>query len=214
MIITKDIELKVATPYMLRSDGQLLDCEDHHPYIKYDIQDTDENQICELLHNQPECLRWYFNHTDHIMAKFCVHDFLNGVFLNNDHYKINENAITHLSDIWRLDRDSVAHFSVEQTNKIFKWLNDAMNIEFARLIVQNVSSKNNNRNLYCRIGDSDFLNSGMWIKYLRLIVKEHQKDIDCVTVVTDTKSTGDSLMYYRLNNKDINCMPVEEFIGP
>lgn len=214
MIITKDIELKVDTPYMLRSDGQLVDCGHQHPYIKYDIQDSDENQIRDLMHNQPQWLRWYFNHTDHLIVKFYVHDFLSGIFLNNEHYKIKESAINYFLDIWELDRENAVYFSIEQTNKIFKWLNNAMNAEFARLIVQNIYSKHDNRHLHCRIGDSDFINSGMWIKYLRAIVKEHLKDIDRVTVVTDVKSMSGNLMYYRLNDKDINCMPVEEFIGP
>ena len=35
-------ELKKATPYMLRNDGELIDCSPMHPYIRYKTETVEE----------------------------------------------------------------------------------------------------------------------------------------------------------------------------
>lgn len=212
MIITKDIELKVATPYMLRSDGQLYDCGDIHPYIKYIPQLDDDSQIRDLLNEHDDWLIWCFEHTDDLQTKFNIYDFLDGVFYNNDHYTIKSNVVNYFTNKYNLTYSSM--YTIQHTNRLFNKLNWSINSEFTRLRMSNLRYGGDSRQLYCRISDTNILNSGMWIKYIRNIVKDHISEIEDVTIVNDTQSLGGHLMYYRLNNKDISNMSPSEFVGP
>ena len=55
-------ELNINTPYMLRNDGELLNCGDYHPYIKSHKDETlEETKEYLFLHN--DFLEWFYNNT-------------------------------------------------------------------------------------------------------------------------------------------------------
>lgn len=54
--------LAITTPYMLRNDGALLECDSIHPYILMSVKSSLETNV-KTLNGHPEFLEWFYDNT-------------------------------------------------------------------------------------------------------------------------------------------------------
>lgn len=67
-------KLEDSTSYMLRKDGELLECGDKHPYIKEYYNDTFE-QTLKYLDNHKSNLKWFYDNTLNDEVKELINEY-------------------------------------------------------------------------------------------------------------------------------------------
>lgn len=196
--------LKSATPYMLRNDGELLNCGIIHPYIKYIKQDRNKNQIVDLFSNRPDHLLWFFNNTKVDTTKRDIIDFASAV-VNVNPYNLNDDVISSIKNSYNLTDKVGSQFDIES---LFEQLTDETNQEFCRVRTSNIRWGGNDGSIYFRISSIGF----NWFNIIWNVVYNNKDFISTVNICKDLQTFGGELTYYRHNNKVMSNMPVDDFI--
>lgn len=198
------LQLKKSTPYMLRNDGELLECGDMHPYIKYIIQEPNDKQIIDLFTLYPEFLYWFYCNTNHKSIKEDINNFVS-IVMNNNFYNFNDSVIADLKDKYNVSDFTAKQFDLE---KLFLAINDETNQEFCKVRTSALKYGGSDRSIYFRIGSTDF----NWFNIIWDVVYRYKDLIDFVNICTDTQSTGRPIKWYNHNGKFMQNIPTSEFI--
>lgn len=182
--------LELATPYMLRNDGELLTCGTLHPYIRY-IHESKE-KILELFRTldpyKLNALDWFYKNS----TKTSVKKFINIVW---KYFKIKEVPEEVYSCV---DDDEILTFIDN--------LNVDTNQEFLRIRMSALYYGGNSNELYARISSLNF----NWYPLLFKLVLD--KDISNITITKDSNTFGDRFTCYKIGDVEIDHLPKEEFI--
>lgn len=134
--------LDKTTPYMLRSDGALLECSTIHPYIKMFYKDDFEVNYNNLLEH-PQFLVWFYNNTLLPETKEAIAEL---IYLSPE-----------LKDlISELNISNPKHF--DEIIAVFDRLNYLTNQEFCRVRTSNFKYAygGDNGEIYFRISSTGF----------------------------------------------------------
>ncbi len=195
--------LKLATPYMLRNDGELIECSPMHPYFKYIIQDNNKNQIEYLFNRHPEFIDWFYNNTKHKEIKEELNLFISSI-INNDNYNINNK--NYYIDKYNVNNTNNNTYDIEQ---LFLELNNELNQEFCRVRTSNMKFGGESKDIYFRISSTNF----NWFNIIWNLVYENKKFIETITICTDTQSRGGKPEIYNHNGIKINQLNIDDFLN-
>ena len=202
MEFLKEEYLKPATPYMLRNDGTVIECFPMHPYLKYIIQDNNNNQIEYLFNKHPEFIDWFYNNTNHEEVKNEIKLFVNSV-LNNNAYNIDN------KDIFNQYLTDTIVLNIEDIEEIYLELNNELNQEFCRIRTSDMRFGGTSGNTYFRISSTDF----NWFNIIWKLVYDNRNFITNVTICTDAQSKCGRPQFYNHNGIIINELPVDNFLN-
>lgn len=187
--------LKKATPYMLRNDGKLFECNlkygNYHPYI-LQVYD-DKNDIDSLVLDRLDELKWFYDHTKNQKTK----EYIGIIYKSLTGY--NEFGAT--DNTYIVKDDELKQFVIA--------LNDEVNNEFCRVRTSNVKYGGNNNDIYFRISSVGF----NWFPIIWDLVAKN-KDIETVTIARDGKARDYSQgECYKINGQEMNHIPRDEFLS-
>lgn len=204
MVIKLSESMKIATPYMLRNDGELLTCGNIHPYIKYIIQDSNKNQIKDLFLTYPENLKWFYEHTAKSIIKRDIIDFVS-IIVNLNPYNFDSNVIDNIKSNYSITSKTGTQFDLEQ---LFEKLNSETNQEFCRVRTSDLRFGGSDGSIYFRISSIGF----NWFNLIWNVVYDNKNFISTVTICKDTQSLGGSITFYKHGDKIMSSIPIDEFI--
>ena len=192
-------ELKKATPYMLRNDGELIECSPMHPYIRH-VYDSDEKCLNKLSTNRLWCLKWFFENTQKEVTRKNIKIVVKYLVYNNKVSDENLNTF-EIGDGTYLSSD----------DEIFDFIdivkNDT-NQEFLRVRTSNMLFGGNNNSIYFRISSVGY----NWFDLIWNLIYRYRKGISDITVVKDSNTFGGKFTNYIVDGNNITNMPTDEFI--
>lgn len=186
--------LEKATPYMLRNDGELLECGDFHPYLKYWYDSY--TKFDQYLFR---ALIWFYKNTQKESTKRLIRIVLK--------YAIN-NDIYHQSDIDKhgIELIDVYDAKEEEIESFVDSLNDDVNQEFCRVRTSGIIFGGNSDDIYFRISSIGF----NWFPLIWKTVYENKPS--SVTITKDDGTFGGGNKPYRMSGIEMNHIPFEDFI--
>lgn len=202
MKLLKETYLKSFTAYMLRDDGKIFECPIMHPYIKYLINDKDNNQIEFLFNKNYLALKWFFDHTASSEVQEKIIEFVYAV-LNNRFFKIDSEKRAYFEKTFldRVDYE-LKKKAVFDTIFLFRELNTLTNQEFCRIRTGPSNQVTDKNDIYFRISSNNF----NWFDLIWAVVYDNRNFLDKVIISTDLQATGRDVFY-------IDKMSVDEFIN-
>lgn len=191
MLIIESVKLQPGNPYMLRNDGELLTCDDVHPYIRYNHVSPDE--ALEGIISNPRSLKWFYDNTADPELKNNIEIVVNSTpQLDNSDYDITDKTYkTH-------NRDEMVEFLEE--------VSVMSNQEFLRLRMSDLLYGGITKDLYARISSLHF----DWYPLLWNIVQEN--NVSDITVIKDSNTFGGRFEPYKVKGQSIYRMPKDEFL--
>lgn len=188
-------KLKKATPYMLRNDGELLECGIAHPYIKYWFEDLPKFDG-EFLRS----IKWFYNNSNKDTTKdlICI----------VAKYLISTSNLSYADfDIIPEDKIDNAYLcGVEEFNGFINTLNADTNQEFCRARTSSKLYGGTNDDIYFRVSSIGF----NWFPLMWQIVYTYKPTT--VTICKDDNTFGGRNTFYKINREEINRIPYEDFI--
>ena len=192
-------ELKKATPYMLRNDGELIDCSPMHPYINY-ITETDDESLYKLSRERLRSLKFLYENTKEKRTAENVQKIVN--------YLIRERMIDSSNeDVFDITEDTEILF-IDEIYKLIDSVNRDLNQEFLRMRTSNMLFGGRSNSVYFRISSVRF----NWFDIIWNFVYRNKNFISDVSIVKDTATFGGSFKPYVVSGKEIFEFPVDEFI--
>ena len=200
-----------TTAYMLRHDGTLLKCGIAHPYIKMYAWDSDENNINELLIDHPHWVTWFYDHSSEYNQQL-IEKFITVCLQSEELRKLStwdklEKALKNLAIELKIKNSEIADISFHE---LFNELNDSINKEFCKVRTSNFKYKTggDNGEIYFRIGSTDI----NWFEPISDVVMKFSSWIKNITVMKDYQVFNRKFDYITVGRKQLNHMPLEEFI--
>lgn len=202
--------LQKQTPYMLRNDGVILRCGQSHPYIMTDIDENPYISFGDLFSTNRgyRYVLWFFDNTNDVSIKSHIQSLA-----------ISYNTVYGLwaKQSWKQDFDVGDNEDTIITDKdeissLVEILNRETNNEFCRVRTSDMYYQGNDSTIYFRISSIGF----NWFDLIWQIIYDNRNIYDFVTIVRDdqsTKTINTMSMYYKLNGKRINNMPISDFIN-
>lgn len=179
--------LELATPYMLRNDGKLIECSPMHPYI---MMAHEKSDVIGLLENgdknKVSALNWFHNHTTNKQLKDVIDGILN-------YFEIKKSSSYKPSESEILD-------FITQANHMG-------NQEFLRLRTSSMLYGGTAKSIYARISSVDF----NWYPLLFDLLTSGT-GIEYITICRDSNTFGGRFDPYRINGIECNNIPVDEFL--
>ncbi len=208
--------LKEGTPYMLRRDGKLFECNIRHPYIRqiergYTPPEDLSDELCKLtidsvLKRGFNSILWLYQHTTDKDIKQDVKNLFEvleaAVGLDNN----LKNKIQAIISTSNKTYKTYDHVLQEIVAMIFK-LNDALNDEFLRIRISSPYWKGEGNSIYFRVSSTGF----NWFPVIWKLIYNNRQFIDNVNIVTDIVALGQE-KYYNHKGNIIKDMPVDEFL--
>lgn len=215
------MRLRNNTPYMVRNDGRVFECESIHPYIIYEPEDDLELMVSGIASN-PEQLVWFYKNTLQKDTKEriirCVQYLANILFFVDTHKRDDLSWLGELNDIKDLmdtfhiqpkEITEVTYSTLDTLEELFKELNNLTNQEFLRVRTGGEYWEEGSEEIFFRISSVDF----NWFGIIWQLVYDNRNRITNVTIESDRQSgRKEGLFVYVINGKAINHMPVEEFL--
>lgn len=188
--------IKLATPYMIRNDGKLIECSPMHPYIKYFHESIGEC-INKLSTKRLSSLYWFYENTNKEKTKETIEIVLKYFLKHNliENIQINIPENTYLS-------------STEEIEDFINILNADTNQEFLRMRTSSLLFGGNSRDVYFRISSIDF----NWFNIIWELVYKYRNQISNITICKDSNTFGNSFNTYKVGNVHIDHYPTEEFL--
>ena len=184
--------LSPATPYMLRNDGTLLECEDIHPYIKFGYLDAKE--AIGFLLGHKDMVEWFYKNTNNETTREMIRTIVASVEgFDKSKFDINEDTYIAKSD--------------EEIQEFIDSANDETNQEFLRIRMSAPLYGGNSDSLYARVSSVHF----DWYPLLWDVVNDN-KNITDVTVIKDANTLGGRYAPYVVDGQPIEEMPREDFL--
>lgn len=212
LLLESDIhDIEKGSAYMLRNDGRLLSVEDVglHPYIVYIIERSVDDSMSILFNEHLSHFEWFYKNTRHNstrnnLRQLGIEYYCSGYFKNFSYRrKIELQKIIGVFD----ESDSI-HISKEEITDLLYQCNNECNQEFCRVRTSSLKFGISDNGIYFRISSVGF----NWFNLIWEVVYNFKNRVSDVTICTDTQSRGGRLTYYQHNGKEINRMPVDEFI--
>lgn len=199
--------LEKATPYMLRNDGELLECGDIHPYILKISEDIKEiiNGWIDL-----DALYWFYNNTKkeytkksiraiakYFIKKFGIKDdFTVSIYGNKDvNYNFGFDEKTY-----QIKDGEIAGF--------VETLNYDTNQEFCRVRTSSMLWGGTSNDIYFRVSSIGF----NWFPIIWNIVYKYREGISTVTICKDSSTFGGTFNPYSIDGKKLYMIDVDDFI--
>lgn len=190
-------DLKKATPYMLRNDGELLDVTPIHPYIKYGHESV-EVALNKLATTRFSFLEWFYDNTCsedtrqliRVIAKYLL---TKGKVVEVDFCDLTE-------DIPTIDPREVDGYLQE--------LNDNTNQEFCRVRTSGLIFGGTSNEIYFRISSIGF----NWFDLIWELVYKYRAAISDVTICKDSNTFGGRFDPYKIDGQPVDHLPVNEFL--
>lgn len=198
-----EVMLSKTTPYMLRSDGELLTCGTYHPYLKCFYEDSLEDSLEFTLCDSPRDFVWFYDNTRNAELKKCIEAIIK-----------NAQDVDSLSDadfdgeLSVIPYDNAPEMSYEELLQTFSRANDLSNEEFCRVRTSGLVDGGTGNGIYFRISSK----RTNWFDLIWELVYKNRRWITDVTVIADPQATGEEDNYYRHNGTVFNKTPTEEFI--
>lgn len=206
---------------MIRNDGEILECGEFHPYIFYDIRNTFEENLQELIVDYPNNLIWFFDNTnDDAIRKLIVKSitYLSSIFVN----KCKFNFVLDVANIEFSDLEYLMHvFSIEPikfdhvlelsylhgVELMFEELNRMTNQEFLRCRTNDMYAIGNESAIYFRVSSIGF----NWFNIIWKIAQDNGKEFNSIYVMYDMQSLNKN-DFIKLRGKEVKNMPISDFI--
>lgn len=193
-------ELKKATPYMLRNDGELIECSPMHPYIKY-ITETSEESLDKLSKDRLRSLKFLYENTNSSSTSENVQKIIK--------YLIEEKMIDASNkDTFDIDEDVYLPM-IDEVYALIDSLNRDLNQEFLKVRTSDMLFGNKNNGIYFRVSSVKF----NWFDLIWNLVYKYRNFISDVTIVKDTATFGGKFNPYIVGEKVIDRLSVDEFIN-
>lgn len=217
--------LKLGKPYMVRNDGTVIKCDDIHPYILFDVNDSFKKNI-KILVSNIQYTEWFLANSKQNLKPIMKDCFQELVDCS---YNLDEYELVDYLDIYKndLEQPEVANFlsnigvhirkleNVDEDNihtciSLFQQLNNLCNQEFLRIRTGGkYSTKYGEVSIYFRISSFDF----DWFPIIWKIVYENRNEFDEITITADSQSGKDiGTPAYIVDGKEIAHMPIDEFL--
>lgn len=189
--------IKLATPYMIRNDGKLIECSPMHPYIKY-FHESIEECINKLSNRRLSSLYWFHENTNKEKTKETIEIVLNYLFQHNlvENVEITIPVDTYLP-------------SNEEIEDFINILSADTNQEFLRMRTSSLLFGGNSRDVYFRISSIDF----NWDFIIYNIVDRCKDQIDNITICEDSNTFGNGFNIREINNIKINHIETQTFLN-
>lgn len=200
--------IKISTPYMLRNDGELLECGDYHPYIKYERQATSKRGIEVLINEKPYFLEWAYKNTLQDTTIEDIKFLVKSVQKVENYFHVDRERVNLLVKEFDAEDSDFSTIPYDIEN-CFEAINDAVNQEFCRVRVSSLKGGGISREIYFRISSTGF----NWFDAIWKVVYENRNFIENVTVVTDTQSRGGNLKTISSDGVELSHIPLMEFIN-
>lgn len=194
-------ELKKATPYMLRNDGEIFDVSPIHPYVKYCCESS-VDALSKLSDKRFFALEWFYKNTKSADTKQLILIVLK--YMRAD-FKVPESLLFDsigLGDIPTIDSKELDGYLDE--------LNDNVNQEFCRFRTSNIKFRGDSGDIYFRISSIGF----NWFPLIWQVVYSNSKWLTTITISRDKDARDFSQgECYKVRGKEINHMQIDEFIS-
>lgn len=190
------IKLSKATPYMLRNDGELIDCSPIHPYVKYIYEDSSE-ALNRLATDRLSSLKWFYSNTKEQTTRGLIENII--IYLNSL-YEINISDFNISDETYLPKREEIEGF-VEQ-------LNAATNQEFLRARTSSMLFGGNSNEIYFRISSINF----NWFPLIWNIIYININNISNITICKDSNTFGGKFEPYIINHNSLNHLDSNEFL--
>lgn len=195
--------LKKATPYMLRNDGELFECQLLHPYIKVQFEHDTDQAINYLINsdNYSYSVQWFYDHTNSDLLKEEIRSLVKSLS--------EIDKLGKLKDKIEFDY-SEANYSTnpEDIRPLFEEINDATNQEFCRVRTSSIKYGGYSGDIYFRISSVGF----NWFNIIWELVARNKNFIESITICKDTQTFGGRINWYKINGIDIHMIPTEDFL--
>lgn len=190
-------KIKLATPYMIRNDGKLIECSPMHPYIKY-FHESIEECINKLSTKRLSSLYWFYENTNKDKTKETIEIVLKYFLEHNliGNIQINIPMDTYLS-------------SDEEIEDFINILNADTNQEFLRMRTSSLLFGGNSKDVYFRISSIDF----NWNLIIYDVIEKYKDQIDNITICEDSNTFGNGFNILKINNIKINHMETQLFLN-
>lgn len=213
--------LQRGTPYMVRKDGEILECGKAHPYILYSCFDAFNVSFNTILDNFPYSYKWFYDNTENQWVRDKIIEcfqLLKDIISNNTRF----NLFRELGVVEDKANKAFEDLNIKETNKLeitsniletFKALmqdlNDECNQEFLRFRIGDRFYGWKDDGAYFRVSSIDF----NWFPIIWKIIYEN-KWLEDITIETDVQSGKTFTSYfYNIGGTKIDKLPREEFIN-
>lgn len=190
-----DDKLDQATPYMLRNDGKLFNVSPIHPYIKYAYESIDK-AIEKLATSRLNSLKWFYENTNSIDTKNLIKIICNYLHSTKD------------IDVDFCDYSEAKQIKPEEVAGYLNLLNDNTNQEFCRFRTSNLLFSGDSNEIYFRISSINF----NWFDLIWAVCYKYKHYISDVTICKDANTFGGRFNPYKVNNKELNHIDIDEFL--
>ena len=186
--------VRIATPYMLDNDGNLLECGIIHPYIMSSFE-SEEEALKKLLKERFESLLWFYE---------------NG---NKDIKNYIEILVTSCPEYgYTVPQNNIkkSEYIIEAENDLFVFLttlNNETNQQFCRVSMSSLLFGGTSDEVCFRIGSEGF----NWFPLIWQVVYDNKNFISNVTICKDQNVFGKYVSCY-LDGKALEHIPVDEFL--
>ena len=192
-------ELKKATPYMLRNDGDLIECSPLHPYIRYKTE-TVKECLDKIYVDRFRSLKFLYENTQSNTTAENVRFFVNYLIEKGMVDKSNKGSFDIDEETYLL-RDG-------EVDSVLDSINRDLNQEFLRVRTSDMLYGNKNNGIYFRVSSVKF----NWFDLIWKLVYTYRNFISDVTIVKDTATFGGKFNPYMVGGKVIERLPIDEFI--
>lgn len=196
--------LQKATPYMLRNDGELFECDKYHPYICniYDIK----NDLESLINERIDELYWFFNHTNNKEIK----EYIQIIVKSSCKFQlVYLDTLENLYSKFKVVEDTYSCVDEKELYSILEWTNAETNQEFCRVRTSNIKFGGNSNDIYFRISSIGF----NWFPLIWNIVYKNREYITTITISRDGSVRDfNQKECYKIKGLQIDHLPIEQFL--
>lgn len=198
--------LKIATPYMMTIDGNLHECGEMHPYLKYIYEDSAKNQIQYLFKFNYEALLWFYTHTYDTNRASDLSVFINTVIYYRNNFDLSDDTVRRCIQDFMIT--GVSNLSLNDLYYLYEGLNHYYNLRYCKVRMSALKWGGTDRSIYYRLTEV----SPDWFKAIHRSVLNHSLDINDVTICIDSQSTGLPIKYAHYDTKMITHVPTKELL--
>ena len=217
--------IKKATPYMIRNDGTVFECEDRHPYVLKDVNFPMAMNMEAILSNSGRDIIWFASHTKNKNLIELIRKSLQSVaniFGDNSEIDIDLYSALGFDETdffsWepifrefsvRPKSCYISNYAVKECISFWKDLNFETNQEFLRMRTSDLYRGGDSRSAYFRISSFGF----NWFAIIWDICYRLSYWVEDVTIVADEQAGKDvGKRFYVLQGKSVDHMPIDEFL--
>lgn len=199
-------ELKKATPYMLRNDGEVFTCGNMHPYIKYVYDEDPIEELVDLLtlDTRKGFLKWFYDHTQYEKTTEYLQTVLKSAYVQKiadiDSSLLNS---LHITDDTNYTED------IDELSECYELLNSMCNQEFCRVRTSSMKFGGTSNDVYIRVSSVGC----NWFDVIWEFVYRNKNFIETVTITKDPQAFGGGVEFYVHGDTKMDMVPTEEFIS-